>query len=86
MCLDGQQVNLTPLEFDLLKALATYPGMVFSREHLLEKVWGHDFYGEERVVDVHIGLIRRKLGEDPAHPRFIKTVRGVGYRFEDQPR
>jgi two-component system alkaline phosphatase synthesis response regulator PhoP len=85
VCLEGQQVNLTPLEFDLLKALATYPGMVFSREHLLEKVWGHDFYGEERVVDVHIGLIRRKLGEDPARPRFIKTVRGVGYKFEGEP-
>jgi two-component system alkaline phosphatase synthesis response regulator PhoP len=84
--LDGQRVDLTPLEFDLLKALASYPGMVFSRGHLLEKVWGHDFYGEERVVDVHIGLIRKKLGEDPAYPRFIKTVRGVGYKLEDQPR
>jgi two-component system alkaline phosphatase synthesis response regulator PhoP len=81
---DGQPVDLTPLEFDLLKALAAYPGMVFSRGHLLKEVWGHDFYGEERVVDVHIGLIRKKLGEDPARPRFIKTVRGVGYKFEDQ--
>lgn len=77
-------VSLTPLEFDLLKALAVSPGMVFSREHILEKVWGRDFYGEERVVDVHVGLIRRKLGEDPTNPRFIKTVRGVGYKFQDE--
>jgi two-component system alkaline phosphatase synthesis response regulator PhoP len=73
------EVELTAMEFDLLAGLAEYPGMVFSREQLLEKVWGHDYYGELRVVDVHIGHIRQKLGEE----RYITTVRGVGYRFED---
>jgi two-component system alkaline phosphatase synthesis response regulator PhoP len=75
---DGKEVELTTMEFDLLAALADYPGLVLSREQLLENVWGHDYYGELRVVDVHIGHIRQKLGDD----RFISTVRGVGYRFE----
>jgi two-component system alkaline phosphatase synthesis response regulator PhoP len=77
-----QEVELTAMEFDLLTALAEYPGLVLSREKLLEKVWGHDYYGELRVVDVHIGHIRQKLGED----HFISTVRGVGYRFEGKPK
>ena len=81
--LEGKQVSLTQLEFDLLHAMASYPGMVFSRDQLLEKIWGHDYYGEDRVVDVHIGLLRKKLGDDPTNPRFIKTLRGVGYKFED---
>ena len=76
---DDQPVELTAIEFDLLKTLAEYPGRVLAREQLLEKVWGYDYYGEIRVVDVHVGHIRRKLGGD----RFISTVRGVGYRFED---
>jgi two-component system, OmpR family, alkaline phosphatase synthesis response regulator PhoP len=73
-------IDLTAMEFDLLLALAEYPGLVFSREQLLEKVWGHDYFGELRVIDVHIGHIRQKLGDD----RFIDTVRGVGYRFETE--
>jgi two-component system alkaline phosphatase synthesis response regulator PhoP len=77
---DGDPVDLTPIEFDLLKALAEHRGRVLSREQLLQQVWGYDFYGEERVVDVHIGHIRQKLGDE----RFIVTVRGVGYRFEDE--
>ena len=77
--MDDQPVELTTIEFDLLKTLAEYPGRVLAREQLLEKVWGYDYYGEIRVVDVHVGHIRRKLGAD----RFISTVRGVGYRFED---
>jgi len=77
---DDEPVELTPIEFDLLKSLAENHGLVLSREQLLEKVWGYDFYGEERVVDVHVGHIRQKLG----HERFIVTVRGVGYRFEDE--
>ena len=76
---DDGQVELTSIEFELLRALAEHVGRVLSREQLLEKVWGYDYYGEIRVVDVHIGHIRRKLGED----RFIATVRGAGYRFED---
>lgn len=82
---DGEQIELTALEFKLLSTLATYAGMVLSREQLLERVWGYDFYGEERVVDVHIGHIRQKLEYDPADPQFIITVRGVGYKFADEP-
>ena len=77
---DDQAVSLTATEFDLLKTLTQHRGMVLSREQLLQQVWGYDFYGEERVVDVHIGHIRQKLGDD----EFIVTVRGVGYRFEDE--
>ena len=72
-------VELTSTQFDQLKTLVNHHGRVLSREQLLQQVWGHDFYGEERVVDVHICQIRQKLGD--AH--FIVTVRGVGYRFED---
>jgi two-component system alkaline phosphatase synthesis response regulator PhoP len=81
---DDQPVELTALEFDLLKALASYRGMVLSREQLLQQVWGYDFYGDDRVVDVHVGNIRKKLEDDPANPTLITTVRGVGYRFEDE--
>jgi len=77
---DDKSVDLTAIEFDLLCALAEHPGIVLSREQLLERVWGFDYFGEIRVVDVHIGHIRQKLGDD----RFITTVRGVGYRFEDK--
>jgi two-component system alkaline phosphatase synthesis response regulator PhoP len=78
--IDDQLLELTSTEFDLLKTLAEYRGLVLSREQLLEKVWGHDYYGEIRVVDVHLGHIRQKLGDKP----MITTVRGVGYRFEDE--
>jgi DNA-binding response OmpR family regulator len=77
---DGEPVELTAVEFDLFKTLAEHRGMVLSREQLLQQVWGYDYYGEERVVDVHVGHIRQKLGDD----RFIVTVRGVGYRFVDE--
>jgi two-component system alkaline phosphatase synthesis response regulator PhoP len=76
---EDQLVELTTIEFDLLKTLAENRGLVLSREQLLEKVWGYDYYGEARVVDVHIGHVRQKLGED-----FITTVRGAGYRFDDE--
>ena len=82
---DDQPVDLTTIEFDLLLALVRHRGQVLSREQLLEQVWGHDFYGEERVVDVHLGHIRKKTEDDPANPKLIVTVRGVGYRFEDEP-
>ncbi len=77
---DNAVVELTAIEFDLLKTLAEHHGLVLSREQLLEKVWGYDYYGDIRVVDVHIGHIRQKLGKED----FIVTVRGVGYRFEDE--
>jgi two-component system alkaline phosphatase synthesis response regulator PhoP len=75
---DDEGIELTMMEFDLLKALAEHNGMVLSREQLLERVSGHDYFGDIRVVDVHIGHLRKKLGQTG----FIHTVRGVGYRFE----
>jgi len=80
---DDQLVELTPIEFDLLLALARNRGRVLSREQLLENVWGYDYYGDERVVDVHIGRIRKKLEDDPTNPVLIATARSAGYRFED---
>lgn len=82
---DDEPVDLTPIEFDLLYALARHRGRVLSREQLIEHVWGYDYYGDERVVDVHIGHLRKKIEDDPSEPALITTVRGVGYRFEDQP-
>ena len=78
-------VDLTALEFDLLAALASEPGRVFSRRQLLERVWGWDFFGDERVVDVHIRNLRKALGDDATHPTVIGTVRGVGYKFLLEP-
>jgi two-component system alkaline phosphatase synthesis response regulator PhoP len=78
---DEYPVELTAIEFDLLRALAENRGRVLTREQLLEKVWGGEYYGEMRVVDVHLGHVRQKLGET----EFIATVRGVGYRFQDEP-
>lgn len=77
---DETPVELTAIEFDLLKALVENRGRVLSREQLLEKVWGADYFGEQRVVDVHLGHVRQKLGRDD----LIVTVRGIGYRFEDE--
>lgn len=83
----GEQfIELTALEFALLKTLAMHVGMVMDREQLLEQVWGYDYYGDVRVVDVHIGHIRRKLEDDPANPEYILTVRGVGYKLADKLR
>ncbi|WP_062304092.1 response regulator transcription factor [Demequina subtropica] len=72
---------LTALEFDLLGALATAPGRVFTRRQLIERVWGWDFYGDERIVDVHIRKLRRALDDPAEDPRMILTVRGVGYKL-----
>ncbi|QTE28115.1 response regulator transcription factor [Pengzhenrongella sicca] len=77
----GAPVSLTKTEFDILAALAARPGMVFTRGQLIEAVWGGVWLGDEHLVDVHIGHVRRKLGDDPAAPVFIRTVRGVGYRM-----
>ena len=81
----GRPVALTALEFDLLVALARAPGRVFTRRQLLEQVWGWDFYGDERVVDVHVRSIRRALGDRVDAPELIGTVRGVGYKFVGAP-
>jgi DNA-binding response OmpR family regulator len=79
--LAGAVVPLTTLEFALLTTLAAHPGRVFTRDQLLERVWDTDYFGDDHVVDVHIANLRKKLGDDPAAPRFIETVRGAGYRF-----
>jgi len=82
---DDEAVEFTPLEFALLHALARHRGRVLSREQLIEQVWGYDYYGDDRVVDVHIGRLRKKVEDDPANPQIVVTVRGAGYRFEDEP-
>lgn len=80
--LGGRSLELKPKEFDLLAFLARNPGQVFTREHLLEKVWGYDYAGDTRTVDVHIRWLREKIETTPSHPRRILTVHGVGYKFE----
>ena len=82
--LRGTPVTVTTVEFNLLVTLAEDPGVVFSRQKLLDRVWGMDFVGDDHVVDVHLGNLRHKLGDNAASPMFIETVRGVGYRFRSQ--
>ena len=84
--LDGRLLDLTKVEFDLLAKLASEPRRAFTRAQLLEGVWGTDWYGDDHFVDVHIGNLRKKLGESGSSPRFVHTVRGVGFRFEPQTR
>jgi DNA-binding response OmpR family regulator len=79
--LDGEPVALTRTEFDLLATLAERPRMAFSRRQLIEAVWGPSWVGDEHLVDVHVGHLRRKLDDDPTESRFVRTVRGVGYRM-----
>jgi DNA-binding response OmpR family regulator len=80
--LDGAQVELTKIEFDLLDLLSSSPRRTFTRNQLLEAVWGENWFGDDHIIDVHMGNLRRKLGESASAPRHIRTVRGVGYRFE----
>jgi DNA-binding response OmpR family regulator len=79
---DGQELNLSQKEFDLLTCLMRNRGIALSRDVLLERVWGFDFFGDSRTVDVHIRWLREKVEPDPGRPIYIQTVRGVGYRFE----
>ncbi|HVH53806.1 MAG TPA: response regulator transcription factor [Actinomycetota bacterium] len=83
VAVDGTRIELTPLEFEILLTLARTPGVVFTREQLMDKVRGYRDYAGGRVVDSHVARIRRKLGEDGAEPRFIRTVHGVGYAFRE---
>ncbi len=76
---DGEAVELTRTEFDLLAAMAARPRAAFTRRQLIDAVWGPDWYGDEHVVDVHVGHLRRKLGDDPSDPTYVRTVRGIGY-------
>jgi DNA-binding response OmpR family regulator len=78
----GQLITMTPKEFELLALLASHPRRVFGRETLLEKVWGYDYLGESRTVDVHIQRLRQKIETDPHEPRFLVTVRNIGYKFD----
>jgi DNA-binding response OmpR family regulator len=79
---DGDEVHLTKTEFRLLCELASAPGRVFSREQLLERVWGYDYFGDGRLVDVHVRRLRTKVEVDAANPRHVATVRGLGYRLQ----
>jgi DNA-binding response OmpR family regulator len=81
--IDGASVELTALEFNLLATLARDPGIVVGRQALLDRVWGSEFIADDHLVDVHVANLRRKLRDDPARPRFIETVRGVGYRLRE---
>lgn len=81
--LEEESLELTPKEFQLLTQLAGNPGKVFTREYLLETIWGYEFAGDTRTVDVHIRHLRKKLEKDPGQPELIETIRGIGYRFKD---
>jgi len=76
-------LDLTSLEFNLLTTFVSNPGRVWNRTQLIDKLWGDNFFGDERVVDTHVARLRKKIEPDQAHPSFIKTVVGVGYKFED---
>ena len=78
----GREVELTSTEFELLRVLSEHPGWVYTREELLEAVWGYSYLGDSRLVDVHIANLRKKIGDDPSEPHFVRTVRGVGYKFQ----
>jgi two-component system, OmpR family, alkaline phosphatase synthesis response regulator PhoP len=79
----GERVDLTATEFEILRFLAAHPGWVYSRQQIMQQLWDGNFYGETRSADVHIQRIRKKIEPDPRNPRYIQTVRGMGYRFTD---
>ncbi|MCL1466060.1 response regulator transcription factor [Argonema galeatum] len=79
----SEELDLTSLEFNLLTTFISYPNRAWNRTQLIDKLWGDDFFGDERVVDTHVARLRKKIEPDPANPTFIKTVIGVGYKFED---
>jgi two-component system OmpR family response regulator len=80
---ESETLDLTTLEFNLLATFISHPGRVWNRTQLIDKLWGDDFFGDERVVDTHVARLRKKIEPDPANPTFVKTVIGVGYKFED---
>ena len=81
VAVDGRQVRLTPKEFELLEYLMENPGRALTRDALIERVWGEDYFGDSRTLDVHIKRIRSKTEADPGSPRHLLTVRGIGYKF-----
>ena len=78
----GAETELTPKEFELLRVLVTHPGKVYSRDELLERIWGYEYDGDTRTVDVHVRHLRLKVERDPSNPEYIETLRGIGYRFK----
>ncbi|ATW23867.1 response regulator transcription factor [Candidatus Formimonas warabiya] len=80
---DEKEIQLTAKEYELLKLLVTNRGRVFSREKLLEQLWDYDYFGDTRTIDVHMRHLREKIEQDSANPRYLKTIRGVGYKFEE---
>lgn len=78
----GEEVELTPKEFELLRVLATHPGKVYSRDELLERVWGYEYTGDTRTVDVHVRHLRQKVEKDASNPEYIETLRGIGYSLK----
>ncbi|KJS50890.1 MAG: transcriptional regulator [Peptococcaceae bacterium BRH_c23] len=78
----GQETELTPKEFELLRVLVAHSGKVYSRDELLERVWGYEYDGDTRTVDVHVRHLRLKIERDPSNPEYIETLRGIGYRFK----
>ena len=80
---DAETLDLTALEFDLLATFVSQPGRVWSRAQLIERLWGNDFFGDERVVDTHVARLRKKVEPEPSNPTYIKTAIGFGYKFED---
>jgi len=78
----GEYIELTPKEFELLRVLATHPGKVYTRDQLLERIWGYDYAGDTRTVDVHVRHLRQKIEKDPSNPEYIETLRGIGYRMK----
>ncbi|HBB31678.1 MAG TPA: DNA-binding response regulator [Cyanobacteria bacterium UBA8803] len=81
---ESEPLDLTTLEFNLLATFISQPGRVWNRTQLIDKLWGNDFFGDERVVDTHVARLRKKIEPDPSNPTFVKTVIGVGYKFEDE--
>ncbi len=80
---NGTPVTLTAKEFEVLVLLAAHPGRVYSREQIMRHLWDGEFYGEVRAADVHVQHIRKKIEPDPKNPRYVQTVRGMGYRFAE---
>ncbi|MDQ7096149.1 response regulator transcription factor [Desulfosporosinus sp. PR] len=78
----GEETELTPKEFELLRIFAAHPGKVYSRDELLERIWGYEYHGDTRTVDVHVRHLRLKIEKDPSNPEYIETLRGIGYRFK----
>jgi len=82
--LNNQDISLRPREYDLLLHMASNPGRVFTRDQLLQQVWGYEYTGDTRTIDVHVRWLRRKIEKDPSNPILLQTIRGVGYRFHSE--